>query len=423
MEPFANSSKAPLASLAAFLAGRRDALLHNWRTTCEKTPGLQNTPRLSREEFNNKVPYMLNVLEQYLRQEKSEADIMKLAAEHGLHRWQKGYELHQLLEEMNLLHTVLLAELRLFWELNPPSEITLLATAYELIAWFSGQIMDGSVAQYTNLQRIAANSRAETLQKTLDQINELAQQRGLLLRQSAHDLRSSFGVIEGAAFLLKLEGDSEQMRGEMVEMLSRNLTVVRDMVTQLMDLARLEAGKEPINIRPFSLSDLLNSLTDSLRSLAQERNLMLKADGPTDIIIESDAVHLQRILQNLILNAIRYTQKGMISVSWSRENDYRCIISVQDTGPGLQYGEDVTYSQILIPSAETPSEYGTGLPPVSPQEEQALQASNKFPGKGEGIGISIVKRLCELLKVSLEIESKPQVGTTFRIRIPIHWPA
>ncbi|GAA4452651.1 hypothetical protein GCM10023189_16380 [Nibrella saemangeumensis] len=414
---------APLASLADFLAARRDALLNNWRTVCEKDPALQHTPALSREEFNNKVPFMLNVLEQHLRRENEEADISQLAAEHGLHRWQKGYSLHELLREMKLLHQVLLAELRLFWELYPPQGISLSATAYEQMAWFSGLTMDASVAQYSDLQRIAANSRAETLQKTLDQINELTQERGDLLRQSAHDLRSSFGVIQGAAFLLKLEGDSTQMRDDMIEMLNRNLTVVRTMVTQLMDLARLEAGQEPTNIQSFNVSELLQSVVDSLQPLAQEQNLLLKADGPDEIMLESDAVHLQRILQNLVLNAVKHTKKGMVSVSWSRENDYRCIISVQDTGPGLQYREEGSLSQVLFPSPDTPSAFGSGLPPVSEQEEQALQASSHFPGKGEGIGLSIVKRLCELLKASLEIESKSETGTLFRIRIPIHWPA
>ncbi|GAA4402881.1 hypothetical protein GCM10023187_18440 [Nibrella viscosa] len=423
MESSPDASSASLAGLATFLAGRRDALLNNWRTICEKDPALQNTPSLSREEFNNKVPYMLNVLEQTLRQEPPEAHIPQLAAEHGLHRWQKGYALHQLLRELKHLNQVLLAELRLFWEWNGLPDLNFIATAYEQMAWFGNLTIDGSVEQYSDLQRMAANSRVETLQKTLDQLNELAQERGDLMRQSAHDLRSSFGVIQGAAFLLKMEGDSVQMRSDMLEMLNRNLTVVRTMVTQLMDLARLEAGKEPLTIESFNVSELLHSLVDSVRPLAQERHLLLKADGPDEVFIHSDAVHLLRILQNLLLNAFKHTQKGMVSVSWSRENDYRCIISVQDTGSGLPNTGAGTYSQVLSPSPETPSVYGAGLPPTSSQENQALNAPHDYANKGEGIGLSIVKRLCELLKASLEIESTPQAGTLFRIRIPIHWPA
>ncbi|RRB07644.1 RsbRD N-terminal domain-containing protein [Larkinella rosea] len=96
----ANSESAPLGQLASFLATRRQALLANWRIACEADPGLKSVNRLSREDFVNKVPFMLNVLQQQLQQQSQEAQVERLAADHGLLRWHKGYVLAGLLAEI-----------------------------------------------------------------------------------------------------------------------------------------------------------------------------------------------------------------------------------------------------------------------------------------------------------------------------------
>ncbi|MBD2757735.1 RsbRD N-terminal domain-containing protein [Spirosoma validum] len=105
------SESAPGGQLASFLAARRPALLANWRTACETDPDLRSVNRLSRDEFTNQVPFMLNVLQQQLQQQDEEAQVDRLAADHGLLRWHKGYVLAELLAEMHYLNQSMLAEL------------------------------------------------------------------------------------------------------------------------------------------------------------------------------------------------------------------------------------------------------------------------------------------------------------------------
>lgn len=416
MLTFSDVSPTPLTELAIYLFARREAILANWRTACESDSSLHTPMALSREEFNDKVPVMLNLLDERLRTPAEEPDVKSSAAEHGLHRWHKGYVLHELLGEMKYLQQILMAELRQYWMLQEPVDKQLVATAYELIAWFGAQTIDGSVEQYTMLQQVAANERVYTLEQAMNRLNDLTRQRGDLLRASSHDLRGSFGLINSAAYLLKTDGMSEAERGEMQDMLNRNLLSVREMVVQLMDLARLEAGQEQVNIRQFDVADLLRTQLETYQPLAREQGLMLITDGPAELLIESDSVLIQRILQNLVLNALKHTTSGLISVSWSRENVYRWFISVQDTGPGLPAENTPGIAQSLAPTIDSTSGFGVETPESVPTETTA-----KLTSTGEGIGLSIVKRLCELLRASLDIETKPEVGTLFRVRLPAKW--
>jgi signal transduction histidine kinase len=409
-----SSIDVPLAPLAAYLSVRREAILNNWRTKCESSPSLSGVASLNREEFNNRTPFMLNILEQSFKNQALEGDIRQQAAEHGLHRWQKGYDLHELLEEMQHLNQLLLAELRAYWQLHGKDDTEQVTTSYERVAWFTQEIVTGSVEQYHRLLRLSASSRVETLQQTLESLSELTRQRGEILRESSHDLRSAFGIIRGSAsFLSLIEEPAPEVRKQMVDMLNRNLASAQRMVVQLMDLARLEAGQDPVNLSSFDASALLQEQIASYQGLAGERGITLLAEGPDQLVVDGDAIKLQRIVQNLVLNALEHTVSGWVSVSWSREGNHRWILSIQDSGPGLPGAQ----APALSPYGETSSAFGFPLPP-----EPEPAANSDIGLKGEGIGLSIVKRLCELLRAGLEIESQPGVGTLFRMRFLIHWP-
>lgn len=414
-----NPNTGSLEALAVYLAARREALLNKWRTVCETDAMIYTIGSMSREEFNNKAPFMLNGLEQQMRQEPSDLDIKLLANEHGLHRWQKGYSLPELLSEMNHLGQILRDELRQYWQRYPTTDVEAITRSYELVADFSTESVNGSVEQYSDLQRMAASNRTETLQKALDELEQLSRQRGDLLRASSHDLRSGFGVVQGAASLLELEGKSDAERKEMLEMLNRNLTSVHRLVTQLMDLARLEAGQETVTVHLFDASQLLYTLVETYQPMADERGLMLQADGPPKLMVESDPLQLQRIVQNLVLNALMHTATGFVSVSWTNEDTHRWILSVQDSGPGLSNQEPGSFAEVLAPTVDSNAAFGLSSPEADAREAANVNAEKTGSGGGEGIGLSIVKRLCELLGASMEIETQRGQGTLFRIRLPM----
>lgn len=409
--------------LTVYLFARRDAILSNWRSACETDAGIHTVSTLSTEEFNDRVPLLLNILIQRLRGEDEEADPITVAREHGLHRWHKGYMLLELTQEVGHLSQTLAEELETYRALYPDASPNELMRAYQEVIWISKETVEGSVTQYDELATAAAMSRANTLQAALEQVNEVARQRSNLLRTSSHDLRSSFSVIQGAAFQLDMENQSQEEREMLMEMLNRNLTNVQSMLQSLMSLARLDAGQDLPEISEFDVAKLLHALVDGAQALATERGLTLLADGPDDIIVSSDAVKVQRIVQNLLLNALTYTASGIVSVSWVREDKYRWILSVQDSGPGLP--DDVVQNvAVFLKPTQDSTKSMDGVPSglnhtklPTPESPSATPPARR----GEGIGLHIVKRLCELLDANLDIETGPGKGTLVRVRFLINY--
>lgn len=217
----------------------------------------------------------------------------------------------------------------------------------------------------------------ESLQ-VLAQLRQQLRERGELLRRTSHDLRGNFGIIQGAATLLDF-ANSDDERAQMLGVLQRNLKQGTQLLTEMLDMARLEAGQEELHITSFDVAELLWELAESVRPLANERNLWLYVDGDVTLVVENDAVKIRRIAQNLLLNAIKYTEAGGVTINWKVDADYWWL-TVVDTGPGLP-------------------------------ESTRLKS-------GEGIGLIIVRQLCELLTCQLSVDSRPGEGTQFSLRFP-----
>ena len=410
--------------MAAYLFSRREAILSNWRTACENDPALSSVSSLSREEFNNLIPILLNILDQRLLGQPEEADSIVTAHAHGLHRWHKAHGLQELLRELSHLSGILVTELQRFRQLYPDHEPDSVIQAFEQVNRLMNEITDGSAAKYDELARLEATRRANSLQYSLDQMGELNRQRGDLLRTSSHDLRGGFGIINSAAYLLKMEDLSDAERDQYVDILSRNLANVQDMLEGLMNLARLEAGQELVRIEVVDVGQLLTDLVASAQPLASERGLKLLADGPESFRVATDKVKLYRIAQNLLRNALLYSTSGVVSVSWSRETDHRWTLSVQDGGPGLPPGLVSLFASQLKPTVEPTTVMGEDQAepnPVEPKDVPLELSPENTPVNGdhqrEGVGLYIVKRLCELLEANLDIETQTGRGTLFRVRL------
>jgi signal transduction histidine kinase len=152
-------------------------------------------------------------------------------------------------------------------------------------------------------------------------------------------------------------------------------------------------------------------------------------------------VKVRRIAQNLITNAIKATTTGGVRVTWEERavgEREQWILCVQDTGPGLDAGTAAPLQRALKRATEEAQQVEEQAVPVDGRESGKLEpaptltsmSSEESPSHasapalgGEGIGLSIVKRMCELLDASLELETSPGAGTTFRVIFPRHYPS
>ncbi|HEV7380404.1 MAG TPA: HAMP domain-containing sensor histidine kinase [Dyadobacter sp.] len=427
-------NSASLQQVTNYLFSRREAILNNWRVVCEQDKDLGSVGLLSRQEFNNLIPAILDILEQRLMHQVPKEDLTYVAEGHGLHRWHKALALIESMKELNHLAEILYEELDTYDELYPDTDKGLLLFVQRTITSVMQQTFTGSVHKYDELQRLHAAGRLNSLQGAVEKMNELTNARGQILRKSSHDLRGGVGIVSSAAALLSSDGLSQDERDMYLEMLNRNVVNIQSLLEDLLDLSRLESGQETLKIESVDVGALLLSLVEGAQSMARQKGIVLRADGPTSMIVQTDRIKLQRIAQNILLNALSYTTsrddvKGIVSVSWSSEGRYRWILGIQDSGPGIDDDLLGVYYQQLRPTTEPtalmspdqaePDQVRPVDIPQVPSGEELGKLSERS-SKGEGVGLQIVKHLCELLNASMDIESIKGRGTLFRVRMPVH---
>jgi len=431
-----------LAALAAHLSSRRTDILRSWRSSVDNDPELTASSSLPRTQFNDHIPALLDAFEKRLhawpRSEGAASEQQRKddAASHGLQRWQQGYRLREVSREWGHLHLCLVDELDSYSTAHPDLQPRVMPAAWRALAELCSQGVSESTTQYFQLEKVEAAGHVRDLEQTLEEVRELERRRTQLFRQAAHDLRGNVGVVNNVTTGLTQAAVPETMRDEFLGLLQRSVSSLNSMLDEVMDLARLQAGYELRNVKPFDAAVLLRELFENLQPLATERGLLLKADGPDTLILEGDAVKIRRIAQNLLLNALKYTSDGGVTLRWgdSRNNDpKRWMLCVQDTGPGIHAGPGAPLAEALqgatTESLEQHDKLSTGEQRSAPRDQPVSVAARLNPPdprpvhqvRGEGIGLSIVKRLCELLDASMEVESIPDEGTTFRIVLPRHY--
>jgi len=430
-------SCAQLSLLASHLDKQHDAILKRWRAVTEKDPELIIASSLTRLQFNDHIPGVLDTLSDKLRSwpgEESERIQLKEKEQvtaHGLQRWQQGYQLRELTREWGHLQTSLMEELEAYALTHPDLETQVMPTARSALSNLCWDGISESATQYWQLHQTEAAGRVQDLEQAFTALKDLGLTRAEGWRWAAHDLGGSVIAVKGAASLLQSD-DMPERQVPSYNLLQNSVSLLHELLNELMSLARLEAGQEQRNLESFDAAALLAEHCKASQPLAQQRGLFLKMQGPESLLVEGDRPKIQRILQNLLLNAIKYTQTGGVTVIWEAgtdSNTKKWMFCVLDTGPGLNAGPDAPLAKQLHEATQTANEANVlnGAPgrpgdttnaPTVPAESQPLPP-NQQPG--EGVGLSIVKRLCELLDASLELETRPGEGSTFRVILPRHY--
>lgn len=287
-------------------------------------------------------------------------------------------------------------ELRYWLPVNAP-----IFDADGRLRWIVHQVED--VTEYVRLKEAAGDRRLadERLRQDIQALETEVGQTTLALRReleasvnllsaASHDLRQPVQAAVLFTSSLKTlplpEGAAQRIR-----FLDTSLRAMDRMLSDLLDLSRLEAGKVVPRVVPFCLTDLLERLADEFRPLAEAAGLKFKFGGcPYSAC--SDPVLLEQMLRNLIANAIKYTAKGAVALL-SRKVGGEVRISVGDTGIG-------------IPADQTERIF-----------EDYYQVTSTAQG-GLGIGLATVARTAKLLGHRLSLRSKPGGGSIFSVHLP-----
>lgn len=424
-----------LAAFSDYLATRREKILEAWREASLSDPILTTGAALTRDQFRDHIPQVLDALELKLRSRPGGArsaaadeEIKQEEAKHGLQRWQQGFRLEELMREWGILHLCLERELEEYATTNrdwAPADHW--AAGRELILLINEGVSE-SAERYASLERAEAAGRATDLAQAVNRLQALEGRRAGLIHQAVHDLRGNVQSVSSIAHLLGSKDVSEAERLEFTTLLQDSVETLGSMLVELMELARLEAGQERRVVTPFDAGQLVADYCKFSIALATDRQLYLKHAGPSHLPVEGDSGKVRRLLQNLVVNALKYTERGGITVSWGREEKHWWL-KVQDTGPGLQSGPGAPLAKGMREATVTARESDERASVSAGRTSHVLDqsdagSSTPMPSRqqpGEGIGLSIVKRLCDLLDASLELTSSGETGTTIRILFPLNY--
>ena len=235
---------------------------------------------------------------------------------------------------------------------------------------------------------------------------EMNQVKSEFLANMSHELRTPLNSIIGFSEILENAKGLEGKQVRFAKNIRNSGRLLLDLINDILDLAKLEAGKMEIRPSEFPLNQLMRQLCDMVRSLAEKKSIALvfKPD-PTDPNLFQDKIKFRQILTNLISNAIKFTPEGgRIIVTATRVNDNeadRIILTVEDTGVGIaETDQDIIFEKFR----QGPSAIG--------KDSLTREVS------GTGLGLSIVKELCKLLGGGIELSSVVGKGSTFTVTLP-----
>jgi signal transduction histidine kinase/CheY-like chemotaxis protein/HPt (histidine-containing phosphotransfer) domain-containing protein len=231
-------------------------------------------------------------------------------------------------------------------------------------------------------------------------VREAARVKENFMANMSHEIRTPLNAILGFTNLLQRNklGDDSQ---EFVQAIQKSGESLLNIINDILDLSKIEAGMMRIESMPFSIRGLVNSVITMFATKANEKKLKLfdNVDETIPDNLEGDAVRLTQILVNLIGNALKFTEKGSITINISNEGITEDIvktgIAITDTGIGIEK-EKLQY--------------------IFERFQQAEDSVTRKYG-GTGLGLSIVKDLVTLQKGNIEVTSTPGKGTTFYLTL------
>jgi len=247
----------------------------------------------------------------------------------------------------------------------------------------------GVVALYAEL-----DDRADFLQRA----SEL---KSHFLSNMSHEFRTPLNSISALSQILldRLDGELSGEQEKQVRFIKGSAQDLTDLVNDLLDLAKVEAGKVTIRPANFDVNTLFAALRGMLRPLlAQNSSVKLVFDDPDENIqIYSDEGKVSQILRNFISNALKFTERGEVRVSVSRGTDNSISFSVADTGIGI-YESDI--ERIF-------------------QEWTQIDGKLQKVAKGSGLGLPLSRKLAQLLGGNVQVKSHVGIGSTFTVIIPM----
>lgn len=244
------------------------------------------------------------------------------------------------------------------------------------------------------------NEMANILTENLDKVNEIEMLRRELIANISHDLKTPVSIIQGYAETLQMQELTltEADRQRYINTILQNSQRLEKLVNELFELSKLEANQVEPKKEPFSISELINDMNNKYQLIAKDKNILFETELSKELpLVIADVSLIERVMQNLIDNAIKFTPAGGKIMIKTQKNNKHVEVSITDSGIGISEDEQ---EKIFTRYYRTTDNF-------SDLKESA------------GLGLTIARKILELHNSSLKLMSTKNTGSSFSFSLPV----
>ncbi len=223
--------------------------------------------------------------------------------------------------------------------------------------------------------------------------------KSAFLANTSHELRTPLNGIIGLARLARDEATPEALRGPYLDQIVESAQSLAGIISDILDLSKIEAGKLQLETTRFDLAGLLQTLQRTYTTLAAAHGLTLHLEAAPELegAVQGDALRVRQLISNFLANAIKFTPAGFVALRARRLGGSLVRLEVQDSGPGI---DEATRARLFQPFV---------------QADQSI--TRRFGGTG--LGLSICRELAALMGGRVGVDSRPGAGSTFWAELPL----